>query len=268
MNGPTALLTGLLDEAPPPDALSAAVASSRTHRDAWYGPLVRSLVLPESALATSARQLDGSAELAVTVLVEGGAGSLLALGRRRLPGLRLVAAVAPLRDLDDLAGNASRLAVAATELGDVSVHVGLPLVPGWVRAVEAVEAAGLSAALSATAPPATDPRVAAELAEQLSVLVEADLPFHVSWSGAGDRPGLDTAALLVAVQALVDGAEAADAAQLLRQHDPERLRSAVTGWDEVTAARVRRRLLALTTADPAVTVADLVTLGLVAPPTA
>ena len=266
MTAPAGLLERLLDDRP----TNPHPGVFRAHRDAWYGPLVGSLVVSESAFAALARAVhtgpptDGEVE--VTVLVEGGAGSLVALGRRPLPGLRLVAAVAPLRDLDDLAGNAARLAVAAEELADVQVHVGLPLAPGWVRAVEAVEAAGLSAALTATGRPATDPRAASALAEQLSVLVEADLPCTVSWPVAGPEPGLDAAALLVAVQALVDGAEPVDAADLLQRRDRERLRAALGAWDEVTASRVRRRLLSYATANLAATVAGLATLGVLPAP--
>lgn len=126
-----------------------------------------------------------------------------------------------------------------------------------------VEAAGLFAGLTAAGPPADDARTAAALAEQLSVLIEADLPFSVRWPGAGTAPGLDAAALLVAVQALVDGAETADAAHLLARRDPDHLRAAVTAWDEVTSARVRRRLLALAATDLTATVSGLVELGVV-----
>ena len=79
-----------------------------------------------------------------------------------------------LRDLDDLVGSAARVISAAAELGpDVDVFVGLPYVPGWEAAVEPIEAAGLYGKIDAGGEPTAT-------VEQLSILVEADLPFKIT----------------------------------------------------------------------------------------
>ncbi|HEY0240314.1 MAG TPA: hypothetical protein VGC37_16895, partial [Friedmanniella sp.] len=89
--------------------------------DAWaVGPLV----VGDERLAG----LDPA--VAVSVLTSGGAGSVAALARRA-HGLHLVAVESVLRDLDALAGNATRVVAAAAGLPDgVDVYVGLPPGPG------------------------------------------------------------------------------------------------------------------------------------------
>lgn len=154
------------------------------------------------------------------------------------------AAETALQDLDDLGGNAARVVAAAQQLEEVEVYVGLPASAGWLRAVEVVEAAGLRAAVTAGSD--TGSRLA--LAEQLSVLVEADLPFLVRPRlddvdrPLGGDPALVAVALLRAVAALVEGASPADTAELLEVPAAVDTVAEVQTWDESTATRVRRRL--------------------------
>ena len=262
----TTLLDRLLVDRPPVGAeADAAARRHREHRASWYAACVGPLAVPDTALAATGRAAAGSAPLDVAVVNTSGAGGLTALAGRATPGLRVVAVESTLRDLDDLAGNAARVVAAALALDDdVAVTVGLPDAPGWVRAVEVVEAAGLRAGVSCDADAWRTAAAAGRLAERLSVLVEADLPFSLD-PGPLPAPGRALASLAMVVEALVDGAEPDEAAELLLVEDAARLRSGLGRWDEATAHRVRRRLLAVGT-DPGGAVDELVALGLLTPP--
>jgi hypothetical protein len=253
------------------DAAGQTLADHRQHRVSWYAALVGPLVLPDTALARTARTAPAEQPVEVLVRNSGGAGGLVALGRRQPEGLRVVGVESPLRDLDDLPGSASRLVVAAEELSGTEVFVGLPPAPGWIRAVELVEAAGLLGSLTPARLPATDPASNAQLAEQLSVLVEADLPFRLTWpasppgTGATGAVAAATVALLMALEALVDGATPAEAADLLGLRDPARARAGLARWDQARATRVRRRLRGVA-APVAEVVAGLESWGLLTAP--
>jgi hypothetical protein len=72
--------------------------------------------------------------------------------------------------------------------------------------------------------------------------------------------------VLAAVDALVDGATEADAAELLAGRDRAGLVQSVAGWSGAQAARVRRRLRSFGCCGILDPVGDLVELGLVAEP--
>ncbi len=266
------LFDRLVDDAamfPPGNApVAEAVRLHREHRQAWYAHLVGPLVMPDTAL----RQVQG-AGLDVSLINTSGAGGLVSLARRDGPGTRVVAVESALRDLDDLAGNAARVAAAAGELtDDVAVFVEIPYAPGWERAVEEVEAAGLLGKIRTGSPDNSGTPAYAQLAEQLSVLVEADLAFKATAGlhHAQPTPGADPDRpvqhgflnLLAAVEALVEGASVRDAAEVLRETDP----ATVAGWSEDTAARVRRRFRSFGCCGVLDPVHDLVALGLVEEP--
>ncbi len=219
--------------------------------DGWVvGPLV-----------VGDERLSGLAEdVAVSVLTSGGAGSVAALARRP-HRLRLVAVETVLRDLDDLPGNAARVVTAAAELPDgVEVYVGVPVAAGTVEAVEVVEAAGLLGRVTLA-----QERGSLGGGAQLSVLVEADLPFKAGGLGPDPFGPYGVAALLMAVEALVDGADPEDADALLREVDEHRATVALAAWDAATTARVRRRLRGLDCADVATTLDRLAGAGLLSP---
>ncbi|GAA1840026.1 hypothetical protein ACFFOM_06190 [Microlunatus capsulatus] len=258
MDAPTTtLLRHLLDDRPDPAAAPAAVvAAHAVHRDGPHADVLGRLVVPDTALVATGRARSarpGPVTWPVAVDVDGGAGGVAALAGRSADGLRVEAVRTGLRDLDDPAGGVARIAAAASALEDVEVFVELPDVPGWVRAVEVVEAAGLLARVGVG--PGTDP---VALARRLSVLVEADLPFAAVLPAA-PRSGLAVLALAMLVEALVDGAEAEEAAALLAA-DPDRVRSGLARWDAATAGRVRRRLRSVGT-DVGAALADLEALG-------
>lgn len=246
------VFTGLLHDAPArPD-----VAAHRTLGQGPYGWAVGPLVIGDDRLNAVA---DDGAEIEVSVLTGTGAGGLVALGRRRT-GLRVVAAETVLRDLDDLATNAARVVSAAAGLPEgVDVYVGIPGAPGLVEAVETVEAAGLLGRVDLAAEP---PPHGSTPAEVMSVLVEADLPFKVCGL-RGDAFGpYGVASVLMAVEALVDGAEADEAQALLAGEDAARMRGGLARWDAAAGSRVRRRLRGVDCADLAGTLESLGGTGL------
>lgn len=212
--------------------------------EAWtVGPLV-----------VTDERLSGLSGVPLSVRVGGGAGSVGALAGR-LDGLDVVAVETVLRDLDDLPGNASRVVAAAAGLPEgVDVLVGIPAARGTVEAVEVVEAAGLLGRVDLSARDGAG--------ALLSVLVEADLPFKVT--GLGDDPlepyGL--VALLMAVEALVDGADPDEADALLAHADRHHATAGLRGWDAATTARVRRRLRGADCADVPATLDRLGAAGL------
>lgn len=288
-----ALFAGLVDDAavfPPGNAsVPDAVRRHREHRGAWYAALIGPLVVPDSELAQVSRAVvesrdgpDSPADepLAVSAVIGTGAGGLVALARRDLPGLRVVAAEIALRDLDDLTGNAHRVVAAAEELDpdEVTVFVEVPFGPGWIGAVEVIEAAGLlgkirTGGLEPDAFPSAD-----QLAQQLSVLIEADLPFkataglHRAWRNRlTDERGQTLhqhgfVTLLMAIEALIDGAGTEAAVDLLELDDPGRIFTALQGWDVPAAARVRRRFRGFGCCGVTEPVDDLLTLGLLRAP--
>ncbi|HYI57699.1 MAG TPA: hypothetical protein VEX66_05985 [Microlunatus sp.] len=286
MGAMNALFDGLVDDAavfPPGNAsVPDAVRRHREHRSAWYAPMIGPLVVPDTELAQVSRAASSTTDepIEVSVVITGGAGGLVALARRDLPGIAVRGAEIALRDLDDLAGNAERVVAAAQELDpdEVMVFVELPFRHGWVAAIEVVEGAGLNGkirtgGLEPDAYPTAD-----QLAQQLSELIEADLPFkataglHRGWPNRVTNERGETlhqhgfVTLLMAVEALVDGAGAAAAADLLRLDDPGRIFAALQGWDDATVTRVRRRFRSFGCCGVTDPIDDLVTLGLLAAP--
>jgi hypothetical protein len=201
-----------------------------------YGRMLATLVVPDRQLAEVARDVPAAVRIPVSVVTSGGAGGLLGLARRDLPGIDIVSAEPALRDFDDLAGSAARVVSAAAELDrEIAIFVELPYAPGWDAAVELVEAAGLYGKIAAGE---AEPR---QTAEQLSILIEADLPFKIT----GRRGGW--LQLLTAVDALIDGANLDDAATLIKSGDNDQVRTNMSAWEQTTLSRIRRRIRRLGT---------------------
>jgi hypothetical protein len=220
-----------------PQTPAAAALTDHLRLRNAYGSLLATLVVPDRQLAQVARDVPAGVRVPVSVIISGGAGGLLGLTRRDLPGIDIVSAEPAVRDFDDLAGSAARVVSAAAELGsEVAIFVELPYAPGWDAAVELVEAAGLYGKIAAGE---TEPR---QTAEQLSILIEADLPFKItSRSATGWLP------LLTAVDALIDGANLDDAAELIQSDDNDQIRRRMSAWEHTTLSRIRRRVRRLGT---------------------
>jgi hypothetical protein len=211
--------------------LASAIADHLRLHEA-YQSMLATLVVPDRLLAGVARQAPDGASIPVSVITSGGAGGLLGLARRSPPGVDITSAEPALRDLNDLAGSAARVVSAAAELGsDIAIFVELPYAPGWQVAVELVEAAGLYGKLAAEQ---VEPH---RTVEQLSILIEADLPFKIT-TGSGDG-GL---AVLAATEALIDGASLDDAAELIQSVGNDQMQPLVSAWGQATRSRIRRRI--------------------------
>ncbi|MDN5803127.1 MAG: hypothetical protein L0H26_00830 [Microlunatus sp.] len=276
------LFEGLVDDAavfPPGDApVAEAVRRHLDHQASWYADLVGPLVVPDMRLAEVSRAVtaaDAADQLAVSVVNTGGAGGLLAVARRELPGVRVVSVEAALRDLDNLTGSAARVIAAAAELDpDVAVFVEIPFQRGWIGAVEEIEAAGLLGKIRIGGPDRDAVPAPDQLAEQLSELIEADLGFKATaglpraWPHQGQSRQAQTSSdhgfltVLLAIKVLIDGAGTAEAAELLRLEDRERIVTALSGWDAATEDRVRRRFRSFGCCRVTGPVDDLVALGL------
>jgi hypothetical protein len=214
----------------PETPLAAVVADHLALRNA-YGRQLATLAVPDSQLAEVARHLPAGISFPVSVIISGGAGGLLGLARRKLRGTEIVSAEPGLRDFDDLAGSAARVISAAAELGDeVAIFVELPYAPGWEAAVELVEAAGLSGKIADD----TDPR---ETAEQLSILIEADLSFKIT-----SRSRTSWLSLMNAVSALIDGATIDDATELIQSNGSVQVIPPVSAGEGTLWSQIRRRL--------------------------
>jgi hypothetical protein len=262
------LFDKLLDDAgmlgPSAVTASAVVERHLGYQREWFAPLLGRLAIPDRELAAVSRLLPAGTELRVTAINTGGAGGLVALARRTTPGLAIEAVESPLRDLDDLQSNAARVVAAAAELPEgIETYVELPYAPGWQAAVELVEAEGLLGKIRIGSGEADQLANAVQLADQLSVLIEADLPF----SAAGLDRAWPLASLLAAVDALIDGADQQDAAALLllQASDHDRIVATVGGWDAATGDRVRRRLRSISCQRVPDLVDDLVAVGLLNP---
>ncbi len=233
------LFDGLLDDealvrAPQP-RVPAVLAEHRELRAA-HANLLATLVVPDYQLTEVSRQVPAGESVPVSVITSGGAGGLLALARHDARGVDIAAVEPTLRDLDDLAGSAGRVISAAAELGpEITVFIELPYARGWEAAAELIEAAGLYGKIAAGQ---AEPR---QVVEQLSILIEADLPFKITCAHNGDW-----LSLLVVVEALVAGASLDDAAAVMRLDD-HRIGAAMSGWDPTTQSRVRRRVRRLGT---------------------
>jgi hypothetical protein len=143
-----------------------------------------------------------------------------------------------LRDLDDLAGSAARVISAAGEFGpEVAVFIQLPYAPGWEAAVELIETAGLCGKIAVGQ---AEPR---QVVAQLSILIEADLPFKIT-----SPLEENWLAVLRTVEVLVGGASLDEATEVLRLSDHDQIGTAVASWDQTTQSRVRRRVRRLGTA--------------------
>lgn len=276
------LWAGLIDDASmfPPGSASPplAVIEQVTHRGAWYADMIGPLVVADTALDAVDRAVTTTGSpgtIAVSVVISGGAGGITALARRTFDRLMVVSVEAALRDLDDLTGAAQRTVAAARALDPrTAVWVEFPRSPGWLGAVEVVEAAGLSGKIRTGGVEPDDHPTATALAEQLHGLVEADLPFkataglhhalpHVGRNDRGvalPRHGLLT--LLLALEATIDDAPVEEVARLLGLSDPVDVAARVAGWDDAAAARLRRRFRSFGCCDVLEPIEDLIALGL------
>jgi hypothetical protein len=289
MDAPPVLFDGWIDDAamfPPGNAaVDEAVDAHLHYRHSWFASLIGPLLVSDQKLAEVGRAVrqvgtprgsDGDLPLAVSVVNTSGAGGLLGLISREIEGVQLVAVESALRDLDDLAGNADRVVSAAADLDDaVRIFVEIPYAAGWEEAVAVVEAAGYYGKIRTGGLEPVDTPPFDQLARQLSVLIEADLPFkataglHHAIALSGSDPGRPRQHgflnLLVAVEALVDGSSEKQAAELLAEGGRPVL-DHIGAWNDSQAFRIRRRFRSFGCCSVLDPIRDLVAFGLIAEP--
>jgi hypothetical protein len=244
-------LLGLIDDAavfPPGNADLLEAASAYAVRDQ---PLVGSFVLRDTDLPAVAAATGSG--MAVSVVVTGGAGQVAgAAGMAARQGFGLAGLEIALRDLDDLAGNARRVAAAVDAArgegvlaDDVPVHVELPHVgatASWLAAADEVAAAELrlkfrTGGLEPEAFPA-----AHALARWIDAALDRETPFkctaglhhavrNTSAEGFEQHGFLN---VLVATQRAFDGAPVDEVVATLEDRDGAALaaadRSAARRW--------------------------------------
>ncbi len=240
--------SGLVDDAaifPPGDVpLPDAVDAHSGRRDDWYADLVGSFVVTDSKVP------EVSTPLRLAVVVSGGAGGIEPALRLAERGGHDVAGVeVALRDLDDLAGNARRVATAADGCGvpPEQVYVELPHVPdtgSWLRAADAVAEGGLrlkfrTGGLEAHLFPASH-----ALARWIDAALDRETPFkctaglHHAIRHTGDD-GFEHHGfvnVLVATVRAFDGASTDEVVALLEERDPDSV-VAAAGDEDLTRAR-------------------------------
>jgi hypothetical protein len=268
--------TGLVDDAaifPPGDApLPEAVAAHVARRQEWWADLVGPFVVTDQRLAEVGQPLR------VAVVVTGGAGGIEPAARlAERKGHEVAGVEVALRDLDDLAGNARRVAAAtaACDVDDDRVYVELPHVPdtgSWLRAADAVAEAGLrlkfrTGGLEASAFPA-----AHALARWIDAALDRETPFkctaglHHAVAQEDSETGFGHHGFLNVVLATVrafDGAPVGDVAELLGTRDADALVSAARAED---LGRGRRWFTSFGSCSVTEPLDDLLALGLLEKP--
>ncbi len=267
--------SGLVDDAaifPPGDVpLPDAVAAHVDRRDEWYADLVGSFVVTDTKVP------EVSTPLRLAVVVTGGAGGVEPALRLAARGGHAVAGVeVALRDLDDLAGNARRVATAADGCGvpPEQVYVELPHVPdtgSWLRAADAVAEGGLrlkfrTGGLEAHLFPA-----AHALARWIDAALDREAPFkctaglhhairHTGDDGFEHHGFLN---VLVATVRAFDGAGTDEVVALLEERDLDAVVAAAADEDLTRARRWFTSFGSCSVTEP---LDDLLALGLLEKP--
>jgi hypothetical protein len=269
----------LVDDAAifPPGSLplAEAVQAHRRFAGSEHAALVGRFVVDDRRLGDLAASGAG-AELALALVVTGGAGALQPSVRRAVdtPGLVLAQVETALRDLDDLPAAARRVATAAeaADLGDVPVYVEVPWAAGvgsygWLSALDVLGEADLRAKLrtgGAADVPVPD---AADLAAAVDAALDRELRFkctgglHHAVRGVGG-PGTAQHGflnVLLAVAAAWDGAPVADVAALLERTDEAEVAAMAR---DATLAPARRWFTSFGSCSVAEPLEDLTRLGL------
>jgi hypothetical protein len=271
--------TGLVDDAaifPPGDSpLPDAVAAHVARREEWYADLVGSFVV------TDVRVPEVDRQLVLSVVVSGGAGAIP--GALRLVAKRehdLAGVEIALRDLDDLPGNARRVAAAVDDARsegllaeDVPTYVEVPPgpEPAWLAAADVVAEAGLrlkfrTGGLAADLFPA-----APVLAGWIDAALDRETPFKctaglhraVAHTADDGFPHHGFLNVLLATLRAFDGATREEAVALLEQGDAGALVAAAAGED---LARGRRWFTSFGSCSVSEPLTDLLALGLLEKP--
>ena len=279
-------LQSFVDDAaifPPGNApLDQAVRDHLGHRQAEYADLVGGFVVSDVKIADlAALDVDGD-DLAVHVVVTGGAGAIepAVTWVERAEGLRLRAVEFALRDEEDLAHNAQRLVSVvdslAERLDDVTVYAEPPLPQGqppagWLAALDELAAREIPLKFRTGGTTADAFPSSARLAACIEAALDRELPFkctaglHNAVRHRDDATGFEHHGflnVLLATRASLDGAPPDDVAAALDDPDGPALAERLHG-DPDTAARTRKWFTSFGSCSVLEARDDLVELGLV-----
>lgn len=263
--GSTALLTGLVDDAaifPPGNArLTDAVPAHARHVASEHGLLVGPFVCSDRTLPELTRLLDANPPdepLLLALVVVGGAGAIepALTWADRDAHLDVRAIEVALRDEDDLAHNAARVATMLDlALPDgIDAFVELPRLrgadptAGWLAAADVIADAGhrLKFRTGGESPEAHPDE--AELATVIDAALDRQTAFkctaglhhgvrHTATDTGFEQHGFGN--VLLATAALLDGADRDAAAAVLADRDAAAIGASLRAWDTDAAARVR-----------------------------
>ncbi len=254
-------------DSPLPEAVSAHLA----HRGEWYADLVGSFVVSDVKIP------EVTEPLRLAIVVTGGAGAIEGALKLATRGGHDVAGVEiALRDLDDLAGNARRVATAADAAGlDLErVHVELPHVPdtgSWLRAADEVAGAGMRLKFRTGGLEEHLFPTPATLAGWIDAALDRETPFKCT-AGLHNAVRHDNAdgfthhgflnVLLATIRAF-DGTAGDEVVALLEERDPQALLTAARDED---LTRGRRWFTSFGSCSIREPLDDLTTLGLLEKP--
>lgn len=277
------LLTSLIDDAamfPPGDVpLADATPAHRSHRAAWYAPLVGSFLCRASQLEdleSLAGPSDDDEPLGVAVVVDTGTAGVLAAVDTVAGTERLVlrGVEIPVRG-EPLADNARRVVAALdAALGgpddDEPAYVEIPRAPGWEAALDVVAEAGYGAKSRTGGADVAAYPSAAELAAFVVACLDRGIAFKLTAglhhavrphaSDTGEHGFLNVA---LAVSAALDGAGVDDVAKVLDDDDPAHLTAGVVALSDQRQRSVRTWFRSFGSCSITEPLDDLVRLGLV-----
>lgn len=274
------MLAGLCDDASifPPGLtpVAQAIPAHLAHLAGPYADLVGPLILSASALPEAAGHVGGlapgSVELVVTVPSQDAVAAALA-AVDALPAFELVGLEVALTS-DAAPQDAVSAITAALGGRALDVVVEVPRDDRRAATLDAVRAAGLrgkfrTGGVRADLYPDVD-----ELADALQAAVERGVPFkataglHHAVRNTDRQTGFDQHGflnILVAVDALLNGAEPGRAAGILAERDGDRLAAEVLTWGPERGTAVRRLFGSFGTCSISEPAEELAALGLLHP---
>jgi hypothetical protein len=251
-----ALFAELIDDAalfPPGNApMPVAVDDHRTHRTAWYAPLIGPFLCPASRLDELALQV--AAPIGIRVVIDTGAGGIgpavdaIAADERLL--MRGIEIALP----PDAPADSARRVVAALDAAvggpddDDPAYLEPAQAPGWRSALEVIAEAGYRAKLRTGGPTADAVPSASEVAEFILACLDLGIPFkctaglhhavrHTAADGSEQHGFLN---ILAAVATCLDGGDAGAVVAVLDDSDGTATADRLRALEDARAGQVRR----------------------------
>jgi hypothetical protein len=279
-------LTAFVDDAaifpPASTELEQAVSEHLGHRSSPYADLVGSFVVSDVKVADLANVVSkGSTEVAVNLVVTGGAGAIepAVTWVRRSEGLSLRALEFALRDEEDLAHNAQRLVHVVDSLGDLLDEVTVFAEPpslrgdpshGWLSALDELAAREISLKFRTGGLTEDLFPSSSQLAVCIESALDRELPFkctaglHQAVRHRDQTTGFEHHGfvnVLLATRASLDGASPGEVAEVLDDTDGAALAARLVD-DPAVAGRTRRWFTSFGSCSVLDAHEDLVELGL------